>query len=316
VKAVVRDFWGAAGHALVDLPEPGRPGPSEILVAMSLAPVNPADRMVAAGRYAPLDGLPDVIGAEGMGVIEAIGYGVVDLAVGDRVILMSRGNWVSRRVVPAGDVLRVPPGLPDAQAAMLRINPATAFRLLSPLGLGRGDWLIQNAAGSSVARWVRLLAERRGVRVLNVVRSGTLDDAGAVLVDGEDLQERAMQVTGGAPVMAALDAVAGEATGRLASCLEPGGTLLVFGHLSGRPCAIPSEILTTRGLRVAGFSLRPAEAGELPGARAAHYAGLAAIAIEAPEPVRAVFALSDVDAALAAVADPGRRGRLLLALDA
>jgi NADPH:quinone reductase-like Zn-dependent oxidoreductase len=310
----VRDGGRRSGIALVDLPGPGRPGLGEVLVGMAMAPINPADRLAAAGLYAPLDELPNVIGAEGMGVVEEKGAGVPGIDVGDRVMLMSRGNWVRRRRVAARDVLRVPAELADAQAAMLRINPATAFRLLTRLGLGRGDWLIQNAARSSVARWVRLLAERRGVRTMNIVRSGTLDEDAASLSDGEDLHERVAAATGGAPVMAALDAVAGGATGRLAACLAPGGEILVFGHLSGEPCSVPSALLTTRGLRVGGFSLRPAEKGERSWERAAHYAGLAAIAIEAPEPVAAVFPLSDTDAALAAAADPSRRGRILLAL--
>jgi len=256
---------------------------------MLLAAVNPADRLVAAGDYAPAGGLPEVIGAEGVGVVEAVGSGVAAFSPGDRAFPLSRGNWVTHRLLDAGDLIAVPASLDDAQAAMLRINPATAARLLARLALPRGARLILNAPRSSVARWVARLAARAGLEVLD---------------EGTD-----------APAEAALDAVAGEATGRLAERLAPGGTILVYGHLSGRPCMIPSALLTTRGLTVAGFSLRPAEAADPPGARAALYADLAVLAAEAPELVHASFPLDEVERAIAAAAERGRRGRILLSLD-
>jgi NADPH:quinone reductase-like Zn-dependent oxidoreductase len=273
------------------MPDPGAPGAGQVRLRMTLAAVNPADRLVAAGRYAPVDGLPEVIGAEGVGVVEAIGPGVRDFAPGERAIPLSRGNWATHRLLDEGELLPVPDTLDDAQAAMLRINPATAARLLAHLALGPGDRLVQNAPRSSVARWVRRLAARDGIGVL---------DADEV-ADG--------------PVHGALDAVAGEATGRLAERLAPGGRLLAYGHLSGLPCTIASTLLTTRGLTVAGFSLRPAEAGDSREALIAIYADLATIAAKEPEPVAAIFPLSQVEAALDAVAARGRAGRILLALD-
>lgn len=258
---------------------------------MRLAAVNPADRLVAAGHYAPVDDLPEVIGAEGVGVVEAIGPGVSDFAPGDRVMPLSRGNWATHRVLDEAELLPVPDEIDDAQAATLRTNPATAARLLARLGLGAGDRLVQNASRGSVACWVRRLAAREGIEVL----------------DEEE--------TAGGPIHGALDAVAGAATGRLAARLAPGGMLLVYGHLSGARCAIPSTLLTTRALTVTGFSLRPAEASDSRDAMIALYAGLADIVARNPEPVAATFPLDEVERALAAAAARGRKGRILLALD-
>jgi NADPH:quinone reductase-like Zn-dependent oxidoreductase len=109
-------------------------------------------------------------------------------------------------------------------------------------------------------------------------------------------------------VSGALDAVAGEATGRLAHCLATHGNLVVYGHLSGAPCTIPSALLTTKSLNLHGFTLRAAEAGEAPRYLAARYAELAALAVDNPEPVAGTFTLRDIDAALAATG----RGRILL----
>lgn len=313
MKGLVRDPSRPSGVAVADLPDPGRLGPQEVLVRMRLTPINPADRLVIGGHYAPLDGLPQVVGAEGMGVVEAIGTEVASVAPGQRVILLSRGNWVEWRCVQATQLLVVPDALPDMQAAILRINPATAMGLLDRLGLTRGDWLIQNGAGSSVAGWVRRLAARKGLRMLNIVRGEGLGEVpDAVVMDGDDLAARVAVVTGGREPLGALDAVAGAATGRLAQCLAPNGTLLVYGHLSGEPCTIPSTFLTTKSLNLHGFTLRSFEADESVAQRVARYAELASLAIEDPEPIASVFALDQIDVALAP--ERGRpRGRILLA---
>jgi len=278
---------------------------------MRLAPINPADRLVIAGRYTPPGGLPEVIGAEGTGVVEAVGADTPDFTPGMRVILLSRGNWIEWRCVPAANLLPVPDALPDEQAAILRVNPATAAHLLDRLALSSGDWLVQNAALSSVAGWVRKLAARRGIRTLNVVRTGNPGGGPDVfLTDGGDLADRAIAVAGRPPA-GALDAVAGTATGRLAHCLAANGKLLVYGHLSGAPCTVPSTLLTTKSLDLHGFTLRAAEAGEDSARRAARYADLAALAAGDPEPIAGIYAFEELDAALA-TASGKPRGRVLL----
>jgi NADPH:quinone reductase-like Zn-dependent oxidoreductase len=308
VKAVVKQ---AGGVRLVQLPYPAVPGPREVLVQMTLAPINPADRLLIEGRYH--DASSDIIGAEGVGQVEAVGPEVEDLAPGDRVIPMTRGNWCTHRLVRRQDLVRVPADLPDEQAAMLRINPATAFRLLRRAGLERDQWLVQNAGCSSVARWVRLLAQRQGIRVVNLVRSPDPKAGPLFLVDGPDLSSRVRETTQGQAPMAALDAVAGDATARLADCLASDGRLIVYGHLSGQPCEIPSMLLTSRGLRVSGFSLRRDEAAD-PVELAPLYATLAAIAARAPEPIAETFPIEEIASALDPAAKSGRRGRILLRL--
>src|SRR5688572_24445318 len=106
VKGVMRDIARSSGLQLVDLPEPGPPAPGEVLVRMAMAPINPADRLTIAGRYQPLDEVPELLGAEGAGLVEACGRGVRGVEAGDQVLLMTRGNWVGRRRVPADDVVR------------------------------------------------------------------------------------------------------------------------------------------------------------------------------------------------------------------
>ncbi|MEA1652855.1 2-enoyl thioester reductase domain-containing protein [Nitrospirillum sp. BR 11164] len=299
------------------LPDPGPPGSGQVLVAMVLAPINPADRQVISGSYAFPASYPLVLGAEGVGRVIAIGPGVQGVAEGDHVLPLSRGNWCSHRLISAWDLVIVPPTVPMEQAAVLRINPATAWRLLGQARLNAGDCVVQNGAGSSVARWIRLLAAERGVDVLNVSRAipAGRSHNELWLADGPDLARQAAQLLGGRSVPLALDCVAGPATGRLANCLSPGGQVVVFGHLSGEDCMVPSGVLTGRGIVMRGFSLRPGEGSEGHASKAALYGRLAKLASqpEAHTPITATYPLDALPAALAA-AESGA-GRVLLALN-
>ncbi|ASG22236.1 MDR family NADPH-dependent oxidoreductase [Nitrospirillum viridazoti] len=299
------------------LPDPGPPGLGQVLVAMLLAPINPADRQVITRSYAFPMSYPLILGAEGVGRVMALGPGVQGIAEGDRVLPLDRGNWCSHRLMSADRLIVIPSDVPDDQAAMLRINPATAWRLLDQARLGAGDWVIQNGANSAVARWVRLLASQRGVGVVNVARSPPAHrpDAEIWLADGPDLPTEVARALRDRPVPLAFDCVAGPATARLASCVSPDGQVVIFGHLSGEDCVLPSGLLTGRGLIVRGFSLRPAEATEAPATVAALYSRLARLACrpEAHTPVAATYPLDALSTALS-TAGCGV-GRVLLALD-
>lgn len=307
---------GDAGAVrLAPLPMPAAPGADGLLVRMLFAPINPADLLVIDGHYSVRTDADAPIGAEGVAVVEQTGPGVTDLRRGDLVLPLDRGSWARYRRVDRARVLPVPPGLDLHQAAMLRINPATAWLLLDASAAAAGDCIVQNAATSAVAHWIRRLAPARGVTVIDVVRPGSARAGDDAVVDDGDLERAIRDASGGRPIRAALDCIAGDASGRLAACLDPDGLLLVFGHLSGRPCSIPSPLLTGRGLAVRGFSLRPAEARMTRAARDAMMAALGQIALQDRSglPVRAVVPIAQADRAIALARAPGR-GRVLLDL--
>ena len=296
---------------------PGAPASGEVVCAMKLAPINPADLLSIAGRYALAPPPPFVLGAEGVGEVIAVGPDTPGVALGDLVLPLSRGNWTGLRRLRTDEILKAPPGLPAEQLAMLRINAATAWRLLAETELEAGDSIIQNAANSSVAHLVRLLARQRGLNVVDVVRSHAAAGVGGCrLPDGPDLGERVRAAVGDRLPKLALDCVAGAATGRLAECVAPEATLVVFGHLSGRPCEIPSTVLTAGRLTVRGFSLRPAEAADTRERLGSILAEMAELLRpeRARMTVRETFGLSQLALALEA-AQAGGGGRVLLALD-
>lgn len=311
---------GDAGRIrLVQMPPPAMPQEQDVLLRMIHAPINPADLLAIDGRYAFALPPNEPLGAEGSAVVEAVGADVVDLRPGDHVLPLGRGNWCIHRLVPRRDLIALPPDVDPVQAAMWRINPPTARLLLRDAGVGPGDAIVQNGAGSAVARWVRALAARLDVRVIDVVRrpNPALPDA---LIDGEHLAARVLAAAAGRPIRAALDCVAGTASGRLAQCLSPGGRLIVFGHLSGEPLTVRSQLLTGGGLAIAGFSLRPAERALGEEGVRTMFAELFDLSKADPiaQPVRAIIPLSCAEDAitLAREGDDGGRGRVLFDLSA
>ena len=298
---------------LHEQPMPAAPSGTQLLVRMLSAPVNPADLLAIDGDYAFQLGQDEVLGAEGVGKVEAVGAAVEAVAAGDIVLPLSRGNWSRYRLLEADDVVRVPPGLDPWQAAMLRINPATALHLLDDAALEPGDWLIQNAASSSVGRWVRTFAREAGINVINVVRHPPASALPNQIEDGADLPARVSEMARGGRVAAALDCVAGAATGRLAAGLAPGGRIIVFGHLSGAPCEVRSQLLTGKSLTISGFSLRPTEAriGRSGCARAFERIFAAAADAASHQPIRRIVPITQVDEAITAARASGT-GRVLL----
>src|SRR5205814_10657563 len=142
------------------------------------------------------------------------------------------------RRVAAADAIPIPAGLDLAQAAMLRINPATAQLLLEDhVALAPGDWVIQNVANSAVGRHLIVLAKAKGLRTINVVRRDdvatelTALGAEIVLADGPDLAERARRAADGAPIRLGIDAVSGAACRRIADCVADGGMVVSYGSM-------------------------------------------------------------------------------------
>src|SRR5215472_15378516 len=207
----------------IEAPDVGSPGAGEIVFDVLAFPINPADLSFCRGSYRLRPALPATPGAECVGRVAAVGDGVRDIRPGDFVVNLQRENWAQRRRIRAEDAIPLPAGLDLAQAAMLRINPATALLLLEDhVDLKPGDWVIQDVANSAVGRHLIVLAKARGVRTVNVVRrdgvAAELRVLGAdvVLKDGPDLAERARSATGGAPIRLGIDAVSGDACRRIA----------------------------------------------------------------------------------------------------
>jgi len=237
------------------------PGAGEAIVKMRAAPINPADLNQIEGKYPVRAELPATPGFEGAGVVVEVGPDVTNVAPGALAILPHNvGTWRDAVAVKADELVIVPAGIKPVHAAMLKINPMTAWRLLHDyVSLERGDWLIQNAANSAAGRAVIQIAHERGYKTVNVVRRSELidelrDEGGdVVLADSENLRHEVEDAIAGPPIRLGLNAVGGESALRLANCLAPGSTLVTYGAMSLQPLKIPNGLLIFKDLRFRGI---------------------------------------------------------------
>jgi NADPH:quinone reductase-like Zn-dependent oxidoreductase len=289
----------------VEVPDPPAPGPDQVLVAVDLAPINPADLLLAMGYYVVRPPLPSPLGNEGVGTVRAVGSAVREVAVGDRVALpLSSFTWREKLVVSAKGLAPLPKQAPLEQLAMIGVNPVTASLLLSEfVDLHKGDWLLQNAANSGVGRSVIALARHAGLRTINIVRRQELmrelHDAGAdvVLVDGPDAVARAQRAAAGAPIRLALDGLSGPASGVLASILSPDGTLVTYGAMTGAAIQLGPADVIFKNLTLKSFFVGDSRyAAKVPAARDQAASLIASGKLNVP--VAAVYPLRELKSAI------------------
>jgi len=257
---VVKYGDAVEGIELREVPEPAAPKPGEVLVGVEFSPINFNDLMVVWGIYAWRPELPATMGNEGAGKVIAVGEGVTSVKVGDRVILpFTIRKWQQRVLVPAEELIVVPPDADPQQAAMMAINPVTAALLLDQyVDLQPGDAVAYNAATSGLAQWLVALAGRRGVRTIGLVRRRAdverVKRGGCEIVAVDDEEIGAIQARlQGLNVRLALDVIGGASAGRLLHLLSPKGKLVTYGVVSGKPMELPGSLLIWNQLTVEGF---------------------------------------------------------------
>jgi mitochondrial enoyl-[acyl-carrier protein] reductase / trans-2-enoyl-CoA reductase len=320
-KVEITDYGAPEAVArVVEAADVGTPGPSEIVFEVLAFPINPADISFCRGSYRLRPPLPAVPGAESLGRVIAVGAGVADIRERDLVVNMQRENWVQRKRLAAAEAIPLPPGLDLLQAAMLRINPATALLLLEdPVALEPGDWVIQNVANSAVGRHLIVLAKAKGVKTVDVVRrddvAGELRALGAdvVIADGPDLAQRVKEATQGAPIRLGIDAIAGEATKRIADCVGDGGVVASYGAMSGADSVIGRAAIG-RGIMLKGFMLGDSLAKRSRSEVRAIYADLAGKLRDGvlKAPVEATYPIDEIKQALVHAQRGGRNGKVLV----
>ncbi len=262
INAVVYETHGNPVEVLrVEKQSWPTPAADDAIVQLRAAPINPADLNAIEGKYPMRPPLPATPGFEGAGVIVEVGSAVQDLRAGSLVILPHNlGTWRDACAVKAADLVVVPNDIAPEQAAVLKLNPMTAWRMLHDFAkLERGDWLIQNAANSAAGRAVIQIARELGYRTVNVVRRPELLDelraegGEVVLLDNEKLREEVAAKTDRAPIRLGLNAVGGERALRLANCLAPEATMVTYGAMSLQALRIPNGLLIFKNLTFRGI---------------------------------------------------------------
>ena len=297
------------------------PAADEAVVKMHAAPINPADLNQIEGKYPVRAKLPATPGFEGAGIVSELGADVKGLTIGALVILPHNvGTWRDAVAVKAEELVIVPDGIEPVQAAMLKINPLTAWRLLHDyVDLQKGDWLIQNAANSAAGCDVIQIAHELGYKTVNVVRRAELIDellaegGDVVLVDGGNLREEVKTATGGASICLGLNSVGGDSALRLANCLAPGGTLVSFGAMSLQPLKIPTGLFIFKDLRFRGIWINKWYDNATPSERMETFGPLFDMARRGllKTKIEKAYSLSEVKAAVAHAAQGKRNGKII-----
>ena len=236
-------YGGPEQMRLVELPV-GEPGPGEVRIRHEAAGLNFIDVYQRTGLYA--NPLPLTLGMEGAGVIEAVGEGVTHLQPGDRAAYASNppGSYSEARVMPARNVVKLPPEIAFDTAAGMMLKGLTVQYLLKKTlpveGLQKGDAILFHAAAGGVGliacQWARalgleLIGTAGGPAKCELARA----HGAAHVIDytKEDFVERVKEITGGRGVKVVYDSIGKDTFERSLACLRPFGLLASFGNASG-----------------------------------------------------------------------------------
>jgi NADPH:quinone reductase len=326
MKAIVFESFGDPAEVLQvrELPKP-EPGPGQVRVRMLTSPINPSDLLYVRGEYGRRPKLPTSAGFEGAGLVEATGGGILGrLRNGRRVAVLNGhgGNWQQQVLVPARQVVPVPAGLSDEQAATFFVNPASALVMVrSILKVTPGAWLMQTAAGSALGRMVIRLGKVYGFRTINIVRRGEqaeeLARAGGdeiVCTANESIETRVHEITKGEGAPYAIDAVGGETGSAVARALAAEGRMLVYGTLANAPLSIESRVLMAGHKTIEGFWLSEWVRRQRTFTMVSLFRQIKKLLAQGVlnTEIGQTFALEEVQAAARAAATPGRQGKVLL----
>jgi len=245
------------------------PGANEVCIRIEAIGLNRSEAGFRSGRYIERAELPSKLGYEASGTVDAIGENVEGFEIGDSVCIIPRfsmkeyGVYAERAIVPASAVIKRPAQLGHLDAAAIWMPYLTAYgALCDVVTLQKGEFVIITAASSSVGLAAIEIANRIGAVPIAVTRTNSKRDAllgsGAahvIVSDEQGVVEQINKITDGKGARLAFDPVSGKAAEQLLQCLSVGGTLMLYGNLSGEkftafPTLGPSIV---KGLSMRGY---------------------------------------------------------------
>ena len=254
---------GALSGLVVETIEVTDPGPGEVLVEVHAAAVNFPDVLIVANQYQIQVAAPFTPGSELAGVVAAVGDGVTDVVVGDRVFgQVLVGAFSEAVVMPAISLQKVPDGVDFPSAAAFGVAFTTSYHSLRTFGdVQPGDWVLVVGAAGGVGLAAVELATAMGARVLAAASSPEkLEQCrakGAIEVvdyQREDLKVRVKEITGGGADVV-IDPVGGAMTDLALRATRWGGRYVIVGFASGEIPRIAANLILLKGVIVRGFAL-------------------------------------------------------------
>ena len=235
----------------VPLPEPG---PGEVRIRHTAVALNFRDILVRRGQHA-VKAFPSGLGTESAGTIEALGPGVTDFSVGDRVATVARPDnaYAEARIAPAARVVKLPDTIDERTAASMMVRGMTARYLLrATYNVKPGDTIVIHAAAGGVGLIVSQWAKHLGATVIGT--AGSEDKAAVARAHGcdhvlgyDDFADKVREITGGKGVPVVYDSIGKTTFANSLKCLAPRGILASFGESSGDPPPVDARTLGNMG---------------------------------------------------------------------
>ncbi len=259
MRAVLMNQPGGAGENMLvgEAPEPVA-GPGQALVAVAFGGLNFADTMMRRGVYPHPKGYPMVAGIEMSGTVTAIGPGVTEVAVGDRVAAFCEdaGSFAERCVLPAERLVRIPDSMGFDTAAAFPVQALTAWHLLHTVSkTDRGDTLLVHAVGGGVGLYLTQLAAKAGAVVIGTTGTAGKEkralEYGAARVinrNDEDFVAATMAFTAGKGVDKIVDSTGGSILDRSFETVRVLGHVVSYGEAEAKPQANLWERLVRKSL--------------------------------------------------------------------
>ena len=236
-----------------DVPIP-EPGPGEVRIRHEAVALNFRDILVRRGQHA-VKSFPSGIGTESAGVIDAVGPGVSEFAVGDRVACVARPDCAcaEARIAPAARTVKLPQNIDERTAAAMMVRGMTARYLLrATYPVKRGDTIVIHAAAGGVGLIMSQWAKHLGATVIGTV--GSDDKAAIAKAHGcdhvfryDDFAKHVRDITGGRGVPVVYDSVGKATFENSMKSLAPRGVLACFGESSGDPPLVSVRELGNMG---------------------------------------------------------------------
>ncbi len=236
--------------------EVGAPGQGQIRVKQHACGVNFIDTYFRSGLYKAPNGLPFVAGNEGAGEVTAVGPGVTDFKVGDRIAyVVPLGAYSAERLLPAERVVKLPDNIPYEQAAGMMLKGMTVQYLLNrTFKVTKGSIILVHAAAGGIGLIACQWANHLGATVIGTVgskdKAELAKQAGAhhtILYRDEDFAARVKEITSGKLCDVVYDGIGKDTFPASLDCLRPLGTFVSFGSASGPVAAFDINLLQTKG---------------------------------------------------------------------
>lgn len=256
VAAVRVHQYGGPEVLTYEQVEVGAPGPGQIKLKQHASGVNYIDTYFRMGLYPSPVGLPFIAGNEGAGEVIAVGEGVTDIKVGDRVgYVTGLGSYAEERLMPADRAVKLPDAISYEQAAAMMLKGMTAQYLLRrSFKVEKGSTILVHAAAGGVGVILCQWANALGATVIGTV--GSPDKAKIAEANGahhtilyrtEDFPARVKEITGGQMCDVVYDGIGKATFPASLDCIRPLGMFVSFGSASGPITAFDINILQTKG---------------------------------------------------------------------